>query len=439
VPIGQRGGCHNHKIPIEDQNIVLALIRDFNIASINGSFKFVFKVPIDIINGKTRIGDENFTNIDVKTGINIITSILSQEDDDIKGNISETSGFKKKIKITNDKQSFYIFSPHKQMFLEDLHSARYYMFHDILCNQYFQEYSENIHIEHLLINSKLAYLCDYAVTTNSDDEFELVLKILEFALVSSFAQCRVTETCNTSAGSKPRWKNTIDQYINILEFVCKLYYCPNNTSMAHNGSESTTTEYIKKMKENSNIILNSNRKDEGFKTNYIKKPTIIMPQTKLGQKLEGKDPKIDYDFDLSVRTIEEIGKSANTLGSDIINCFFNNPSRVIAYNQLRDLITERVKNMNEYESIAKREIFKFGSENEEKELLGQLPPIGTMISRIKKIENLIESNKPESMFDQIIESKQNTQLKLSENTIKRGIEQKRSIKKSFWNRKIIPS
>jgi hypothetical protein len=43
------------------------------------------------------------------------------------------------------------------------------------------------------------------------------------------------------------------------------------------------------------------------------------------------------------------------------------------------------------------------------------------------------------MFDQIIESKQNTQLKLSENTIKRGIEQKRSIKKSFWNRKIIPS
>ena len=422
---------YNHKIPLEDQNIILALIRDFNIACVSDSFKDVFKVPIDIVNRQTRI-DASFTSNNFEKGIDVITSILSQEDD-TRGNLGETSKFKEKLKKTNDVKAFYIFSPQKQMFLEELHSDRYYMFYDILCNQYFQEYREDIHIEHLIPSIKLAYLCDYAVTTNDENEFQLILKILEFALISSFAQCRVTGTCNTSTGSKPRWRNTIDQYINILTFICKLYNCPNDTPMIHNNSNTTIKEYIEKMKENSNKIHNWNGNDEEFKTNYISKPTIILPKkSKTEQKLEGKDPLIHYDFDLSVRIIEEIGKLTNTK-SNIIDCIFNKSGRVKDYQELNDLIGERVEKMRGYETIIGETLFRFGFSDiskEEKELLGKLPPVNIMVSRIKKIEDLIESNKPQSMFDRIIQDKINDKPK------KIQVEQKGLLKKIQDNKKI---
>lgn len=222
--------------------------------------------------------------------------------------------FKDQLSKTEGYRSFFMFLATKHMFpVSSSYRSfdEFYTFYDILCNQYFQEYRENIHKEHFLIASKLKTLADYAITFDDDDVsvktniFNLFLSVFEFALKSSFCQGYVTSTCNMSLGDNQRSDKTIDQYVTIVEFVCKLYYCTkykipakleynqpkiNKDCTETDGTENLTLEFLnindipktvdeyrELMHENSQNFVKNNREQEFIKK-FNRFPTILVPE-----------------------------------------------------------------------------------------------------------------------------------------------------------------
>jgi hypothetical protein len=239
--------------------------------------------------------------------------------------------FKKKLENTRKSSSFFVFVENKDMYEKDTGSENY-VFYDILCDQYFQESKHDIDIEHIINASNLKYFVDYAISfgpgeiralgnPNKTDLFNFFLSIFEFALESHFSQVRVTHTCNRSIGNKQRRNNTINQYMNILEFVCKLYYCKENKTdgtiifdeppkedcvrihpydisegmekMSLGQKEISIQKYISLMHEN------SQKKYENTDT-FKEFPTIIVPKTFQDEETmiteEDNPLKKNYDY-----------------------------------------------------------------------------------------------------------------------------------------------
>ncbi len=438
---------YKRDIRIENQNIIMALIHDFNIASIESFFKDVYRVPVDIPTGKTEI-DNDFTGIDrwknMEAGIETIISIMKAPTTNLKKYetldvIPETAPIRKKLAETDEARAFFIYAPTKDMFKKELNSLKFYTLYDILCNQYFQEYKEIIDKEHLITSAKLRYLCNYGVTTKKDKEFDLIIAIIEFALVSYFVQNQLTGECNRAAGTKPRWSQSVEQYRRILTFICKLYLSKTRNEtiyMTINGNKGTTNDYIDRMNGSSNIINKSEGFDneiyeymkkkslktiDDFKTDFIRKPTIILPNKAKNElmldRINKKPPLINYGFDISVLEIERIGERMNALLGEssipeIINEMFNNSSQIIDYLKIQDLISKRVDSMYKYEDVASKKLpmkNNFGSDpgdeklSEEALLLLQLPSFDTMDKRIDKMIKLIEKIEKEHPKDDVFE------------------------------------
>jgi hypothetical protein len=88
-------------------------------------------------------------------------------------------------------------------------------------------------------------------------------------------QICVTNTCNRSAGDSVRWNKTIEEYKNLLKFVCTLYWAVEKNEMdVCKIGDKTVREYIVQMYTNSDIIHN---KETGRKQEFLKFPTMIVP------------------------------------------------------------------------------------------------------------------------------------------------------------------
>jgi len=422
---------YKRNVRIENQNIIMALIHDFNIASIESYFKNVYRIPVDIPTGKTEIYSDFENNSrwkNMETGIETIIALMNAPSDNLKKDetldvIPKTAPIRKKLAETDEARAFFIYAPTEDMFFKDLNSSQFYTFYDILCSQYFQEYKEIIDKEHLITSAKLKYLCNYAATTKVDAEFNLIMSIIEFALVSYFVQNQLTGECNRAAGTKPRWSQTIEQYRRILTFICKLYLSKTTNEtiyMTINGNSSTTKDYLTRMVNSSNIINNSETVvQDDFKSDFINKPTIILPDRKNEKLLINEaSPLINYGFDISVLEIEKIGAEMNSLkgkGSirNTINGMFNNKAGISAYATIIDKIAERVDSMYAYEDVANKELpiqnkNKFGSEpseelSEEALLLLQIPSFDVIDERIDKMLDLVERIEKEHPKDDVFE------------------------------------
>ena len=420
---------YKRNVRIENQNIIMALIHDFNIASIESYFKNVYRIPVDIPTGKTEIYSDFENNSrwkNMETGIETIIALMNAPSDNLKKDetldvIPKTAPIRKKLAETDEARAFFIYAPTEDMFFEDLNSSQFYTFYDILCSQYFQEYKEIIDKEHLITSAKLKYLCNYAATTKVDAEFNLIMSIIEFALVSFFVQNQLTGECNRAAGTKPRWSQTIEQYRRILTFVCKLYLSEKTKEtiyMTINGNSSTTKDYLTRMVNSSDIINNSDVQDD-FKSDFINKPTIILPDRKNEKLLINEaSPLINYGFDISVLEIEKIGAEMNTLKNkrsvrDTINGMFNNKAGISAYAEIQEKIAKRVVSMYAYEDVANKELpiqnkNKFGAEpseelSEEALLLLQIPSFDVIDERIDKMLDLVERIEKEHPKDDVFE------------------------------------
>ena len=169
-------------------------------------------------------------------GIRVVTNIIEMLYK-MKNNSDIAISLKKKLSKTDSNRAFFMFLPTESI-LSNESSSKDYIFHDILCNQYFQESKHDIDIEHILTASTLRYLVDYAISfgdkdleslgiseDKKSDLFNLFYSVFEFALCSHFVQVRVTDTCNRSSGNRKRKAYTLLCYFRVLKFVCMLYYC----------------------------------------------------------------------------------------------------------------------------------------------------------------------------------------------------------------------
>ena len=419
---------YKRNVRIENQNIIMALIHDFNIASIESYFKNVYRIPVDIPTGKTEIYSDFETNTrwkNMETGIETIIALMNAPSDNLKKEetldvIPKTAPIRKKLAETDEARAFFIYAPTEDMFFKDLNSSQFYTFYDILCSQYFQEYKEIIDKEHLITSAKLRYLCNYAATTTVDGEFNLIMSIIEFALVSYFVQNQLTGECNRAAGTKPRWSQTIEQYRRILTFICKLYLSKTikeTIYMTVNGNSSTTKDYCERMVAKSTVINNSDVQDD-FKSDFIDKPTIILPNRENDDEvlINKASPLINYGFDISVLEIEKIGAKMNILKGerrirDTINGMFNNKAGILAYSEITKIIAERVDSMYIYEDVTNKYLpiqnkNKFGTEpglSEEALLLLQIPSFDVIDERIGKMIELVDRIEKEHPKDDVFE------------------------------------
>lgn len=436
---------YNRNIRIENQNIIMALIHDFNIASVEKFFENVYRIPIDIPTGKTKIFiDDKFTDDDswknMETGIETIIAIMKSSSKNLKAKetldvITKTAPIRKKLAETDETRAFFIYAPTEDMFSNNLNSLQFYTLYDILCNQFFQEYKEVIDKEHLITSAKLRYMCNYAATTEDDQEFDLIMSIIEFALVSYFVQNQLTGECNRAAGTKPRWSQTIEQYRRILTFICQLYLLKKNkidANMSMNGTSYNTNDYITRMFTESKKINSGANIDRNSKLNFVNQPTILFPNVVEEEyKINNISPLIHYGFDVSVLQIEQIGARMNKLRKKqtaeyIIDRIFERKEQILAYTKIKKIIENRIDNMYEYTDIIDNKLDiptrsrnRFGSESSEKlseeaSLLLQLPPLYVIDERINKMNNLIDKIERENpkvdIFEKVISFHKNVNI-----------------------------
>jgi hypothetical protein len=446
-------------VPIQNQKMIMALLRDFDIASIDSSFPFIYRIPYEIPNGKCTITD--FPDDDpswkpFKFGVKTIISLMKTTSKHLKEKyfnkktltvltaVSKTAYIRSKLAETDTKRAFYIFYPSKSMFYNNQEgvSAKHYVFHDMLCNQIFQEYTSNMDKEHLITSAKLRYLCNYAVTRPAtqlfDKNFKLIYHILNFALNSFFIQNQLTAECNRAAGTKERWTRTVDEYENLLTFICQLYCCKahNKTDLevVMNGKSKTVETYIKEMIENSVGINKNTYKINNltteFVTNFLEFPTIILNESIYHFTLQ-------ENYDKSVQIIGNIGNAMLKLVNNDDEIFktledmFEDYEQIRNYSNMQDKIVERVQEFyieNKSEGILfPPKKSKFGDPpnqkqniydtplvnivpkplidskiNEENTLILKVPLEDTVNKRIRKLNKLVHNPKT-SLINTIID------------------------------------
>ena len=365
---------------IENQNILLSLIEEFNVKSLEDKFTSVYRVPINIVDKKITINipsehDNNPDLLKLRTGILTLTALMRAPINPISGseaiNITETSRFRDTLSKTDEKRAGFLFLPTEFMFSNEAiqKPTDFYTFMDILCGQYFSEYKYRIDKEHIITASKLRYLTDYAVTfkgkQNEDAYFDLFISIFEFALRSYFVQIYVTDICNVPAGTKIRWNKTIERYHNLLTFVCELYWCKLNLDLDpyiyiksedDDGADRSVSDYINLMYKNSLVFSEKKNINDSFKKQYLEYPTIILPEDYISGDIFYKklDPiKVNYEI------VSRIGMSmSNYLGNvsllnkeeiqKTINKIFINSENIFKYNKLQDRIEEKTNELQEY-------------------------------------------------------------------------------------------
>lgn len=375
---------------IENQNILLSLIEEFNVKSLEDKFTSVYRVPINVVDKKITINipseyDDDPDLLKMRTGILTLTALMRAPINPISGseaiNVTETSRFRETLSKTDEKRAGFLFLPTEFMFSNEAiqKPTDFYTFMDILCGQYFSEYKYRIDKEHIITASKLRYLTDYAVTfkgeKNEDAYFDLFISIFEFALRSYFVQIYVTDICNVPAGTKIRWDKTIERYRNLLTFVCELYWCKlknldssiyikfeddDNGAIGADSSGSimqvkSVSEYINLMYKNSLVFSEKTNMNDSFKKQYLEYPTIILPEDFITDVIFDKelDPiKVNYEI------VSRIGMSmSNYLGNvslnkeeiqKTINTIFINSENIFKYHKLQDRIEKKTNELQEY-------------------------------------------------------------------------------------------
>lgn len=240
---------------IEDRNNILAISDDMCLKDLESQLDKVYRIPMNVFSYSLDINSANDDYTNMMKGLEVIRRIIGKKFSEVNSDIAKN--FKNKLANTDSGRSFYLFLETSNIFPEkDTKGGSFiekYVFYDILCDQYFQEYKHGIDIEHVITHSNLCYLVDYCLSFEETDmkkvsKFNFFLSIFEFALCSHFIQVCVTDTCNRSAQDKQRSINTVYQYISILEFVCKLYYCKkyklNNNKIKYRIADKDDYEEI---------------------------------------------------------------------------------------------------------------------------------------------------------------------------------------------------
>jgi hypothetical protein len=274
---------------LQDQHNILAIVEELNIKDLESQFSNVYRIPINTLQSEITGHQIDNDLKNVLDGIECIAEIMSTKLEKF-NNFPDTAKFRNRLAKTDSSRAAFIFTPTEFMFNEDSFRKpmEFYTFLDLLCVQYLQEYKTGIDIEHIVTSSRLQYMADFAVTfkeDNSDKErnfFNFFLSIFEFALYSRFVQICVTNTCNRSAGDSVRWSKTVDEYKNLLKFVCTLYWAVEKNKMnlkfnykvGETTIETTIKNYVEQMYTNSDIVHN---KETGRKQEFIKFPTMIVP------------------------------------------------------------------------------------------------------------------------------------------------------------------
>jgi hypothetical protein len=267
---------------LQDQHNILAIVEELNIKDLESQFSNVYRIPVNTLQSEITVLQIDNDLKNVFDGIECIAEIMSTNLEKFK-NFTDTAKFRSRLAKTDSSRAAFIFTPTEFMFNEDSFRKpmEFYTFWDLLCGQYFQEYKTGIDIEHIVTSSRLQYMADFAVTfkeDNADKErnfFNFFLSIFRFALISNFVQICVTNTCNRSAGDSVRWNKTIEEYKNLLKFVCTLYWAVEKNEMdVCKIGDKTVREYIVQMYTNSDIIHN---KETGRKQEFLKFPTMIVP------------------------------------------------------------------------------------------------------------------------------------------------------------------
>ena len=407
---------------LQDQHNILAIVEELNIKDLESQFSNVYRIPINTLQSKITVlqmdmeDDLNLKN--VLAGIECIAAIMSTKLEKIP-NLADTAKFRSRLAKTDSSRAAFIFTPTEFMLNEDSFRKpmEFYTFWDLLCGQYFQEYKTGIDIEHIVTSSRLQYMADFAVTFKEDDNnlFNFFLSIFMFALYSRFVQICVTNTCNRSAGDSVRWSKTIDEYKNLLTFVCTLYWAVEKGKMDEcKIGEKTVRQYIVQMYTNSDIIHN---KETGSKQQFLDFPTMIVPFKFLydKDKLTKKHYKINERIDLLKITkddplrrnyefVRDIGMYMNNYNKgeklipDFVKDIFAKRENVVKTERLKSYVAGEIelkKNKPTTKAVkplkGKELDSDFGKppQPNDLEMFQGLPSIATMERRIQRMDDLL--------------------------------------------------
>jgi hypothetical protein len=318
--------------PIQDQELILTLIDELQIKRRQDDFPNIYRIPIDIVKGETKIiipdrkYDNNLKNIEL--GIHMIISIMESKfnvgdagKDKYNSKIGATSTIRSKLDDTDGSRASFIFTPTPNIFSKENDYGRtniYYTFYDILCGQIFQEYREKLDIEHIMANSRLQFLTDFSVTRPVNEKgkkyFDVIFLLIKFALQSFFIQNNLTSICNRAAGAKPRWSQTLDQFSNLLTFIGRMYWCKNH----HSGTDfelvwnerpgKKLDDYIKAMIDNTNKIQKSKLNPTEV-NEFMNFPTLLLPEDDLFEEITSQLNRIYQSGNM----LEDLGEKVYLL------------------------------------------------------------------------------------------------------------------------------
>lgn len=466
---------------LQDQHNILAIVEELNIKDLESQFSNVYRIPIHTLQSKITVPPQMDNDLkNVLDGIECIAAIMSTKLEKIP-NLADTVKFRSRLAKTDSSRAAFIFTPTEFMFNEDSFRKpmEFYTFWDLLCGQYFQEYKTGIDIEHIVTSSRLQYMADYAVTFEEDDNnlFNFFLSIFRFALDSNFVQICVTNTCNRSAGDSVRWSKTVDEYKNLLTFVCTLYWAVEKNKMGVcKIGEKTVRQYIVQMYTNSDIIHN---KETVRKQEFLNFPTMIVPFEFLNDL--NKETQLPYTMDERIKLlidktkdnplrrnyefVRDIGMYMDHVkGSystpDFIKNIFTNRTKVLQKDRLDFYVATgeiQIIPPNQPQIIppdqapqrAQRRNFGKTPQPNDLEMFQGLPSIATMERRIQRMDDLllgIPYQKPlvqrllefseSTSKSSISEKRTNEQIKTKSST---SPSEKASLFSKFFRTKVIPS
>lgn len=401
---------------LQDQHNILAIVEELNLKDLESQFSNVYRIPIDTLQHKITVPEKDDDLTNVLAGIECIAAIMSTE---LKKttNLTDTDKFRTRLAKTDSSRAAFLFKPTEFMFNggEFRKPMEFYTFWDILCGQYFQEYKTGIDIEHIITSSRLQYMADFGVTFENPSEdpskerdfFNFFLSIFSFALFSRFVQICVTNTCNRSAGDKVRWKKTVEDYKNLLTFVCTLYWAVEKNKMDDceiNINKKTVREYITQMYTNSDIIHN---KELGRKEEFLQFPTMIVPFKFLYSgtvysgmdrvkniKDDKKNPlRRNYEFvrniGMYMNNVKDTGESV----SDFIKKIFTEQEQVVQQGRINYYLLKGdeigLKIPEETGARPQRRSFGKTPQSNIIEMFKGLPSIATMERRIQRMNDLL--------------------------------------------------
>jgi len=435
---------------LQNQHNILAIVEELNIKDLESQFSNVYRIPVNTL--QSEITDTQIDN-DLKNvldGIECIAEIMSTNLEKFK-NFADTAKFRSRLAKTDSSRAAFLFIPTEFMFNEDSFRKpmEFYTFWDLLCGQYFQEYKTGIDIEHIVTSSRLQYMADFAVTfkeEGSDDKernfFNFFLSIFRFALISNFVQICVTNTCNRSAGDSVRWNETIEEYKNLLKFVCTLYWAVEKGKMnVCKIGDKTVREYIVQMYTNSDIIHN---KETGRKQEFIDFPTMIVPFKFLyNDDKENRlnlTKSIDNPLQRNYEFVKDIGMYMNNykgnaeLIKDFIKNIFDNRENIVEKVRLDYYLDtgEEINLIPEPISVQPVQVravrrFGFGNTPQPNVMFQGLPSIATMERRIQRMDDLLLEIPYQKPLVQRL-------LEFSESTSKSSISEKRIINNEQINK-----